>query len=300
MKWFTLPVKVGILMTFAAALVSAAGYLTYKSLSSIVASIEVKSRPDLRLLIIRDIAADLDKAESSVRMYRLTKRQQDIKPYYAIIGGIDNKIDSLRSASSNDSSLLFQIDTISSLIEENMLVWNEMIDLYHTDSLEIYVRKLTAKIAVGTLNKNDSEPGILKRVFSRKALKEQELQEQQEEQQKQQEIISSLNRIEQQDSIKNSLLLATETKLALTGNEIRERLYMLMSRMENDVIRSIKTNSDGCRIPCQSNVSTACSFCFSGHSACDFGSDGCCTVCKKNAGISESTGKIEGRNGTTR
>ena len=239
----TLPVKVGILMTLAAALVSAAGYLTYKSLSSIVASINIKSRPDLRLLIIRDITTDLDKAESSVRMYRLTRNRQDIKPYYTIIGGIDNKIDSLRSASSNDTSLLPQMDTISSLIEENMLVWNEMIDLYHTDSLEIYVRTLTAKIAVGTLNKKNTKYSILKRVFSRKAIKEQELQEELEQQQKQKEIISSLNRMEQQDSIKNSLLLATETKLASTGNEIRERLYLLMSRMENEVIRSIKMNS---------------------------------------------------------
>jgi len=242
MKWVSLPVKVAVLMILAVGLVSAAGYLTYKSLSSIVASVEVKSRPDLRLLIIRDIAADLDKAENSVRIYRLTRKQQDIRPYYRIISGIDDKIDSLRVASINDTAFLTQIDTISSLIEENMLVWNEMIDLYHSDSLEVYIHSLTAKIAVGNLNKKKTS--ILKRVFSRKALKEEEQQALLSEQKA---LINDLNKIEQHDSIKNSIILATESKLALTNMEINERLYMLITRMENQVVDSIRANTEAAK-----------------------------------------------------
>jgi signal transduction histidine kinase/CheY-like chemotaxis protein/HPt (histidine-containing phosphotransfer) domain-containing protein len=225
-------------MILAVTLVSAAGYLTYRSLSEIVASVEVKSRPDLRLLMIRDIAADLDRAESSVRLYRITHDRDEIKPYYRIISGIDDKIDSLIVASKNDTAFLSQIDTISSLIEENLLVWNEMIDLYHSDSLEIYIHSLTARIAVGTLNKK--KPGILKRVFSRKALKEEELRLKAEEQKA---LLSDLNKIQQQDSIKNAILLATESKLAITNDEIREHLYLLITRMENEVINSIKDNA---------------------------------------------------------
>jgi signal transduction histidine kinase/DNA-binding response OmpR family regulator len=220
-------------MILAVALVSAAGYLTYNSLSSIVASIQVKSRPDLRLLTIRDIAADLDKAESSVRMYRITREQQDIKPYYEVIGAIDEKIDSLQSASKGDTSLLCRIDTISGLIEENMIVWNKMLDLYHTDSLDIFIRTLTAKIAVGSLNKKNREGNILKRVFSRKAIKDQA----------QQVIISDLNKIGRQDSIRNFRMMETEAKLAVTSDAIRERLYILISRMENEVINTINNNS---------------------------------------------------------
>lgn len=238
MKWISLPIKVAVLMILAACLVATAGYLTYRSLSSIVASVEVKSRPDFRLLMIRDIEADLDQAESSVRLYSLTRDRKDIVPYYDIISAIDEKIDSLTAASSKDTAFLAQIDTISSLIEENLLVWNEMIDLYHSDSLETYIHSLTAKIAVGNLTKK--KPGILKRVFSRKALKEEERLAREKEQQ---ELISDINKIQQQDSIENSLLLAKESRLALTNDEIRERLYLLIARMENDVIRSIKNNS---------------------------------------------------------
>lgn len=238
MKWISLPVKVAILMILAVVLVSFAGYLTYQSLSSIVASVEVKSRPDMRLLMIRDIAADLDRAESSVRLYRFTKDRKDISPYYSIISAIDNKMDSLTAASATDPSFLAQIDTISQLIEENIMVWNEMIDLYHSDSLEIYIHSLTAKIAVGSLNKK--KPGILKRVFSRKAIKEEEKRLKEEEQRA---LLSDINKIQQQDSIENSVLLATESKLSHTNSEIRERLYSLISRMENEVIRSVKANA---------------------------------------------------------
>lgn len=227
-------------MMFAFGLVSAAGYLAYNSLSSIVSSIRVKSRPDMRLMLIRDLTSGLDKAENSVRLYRLTQNKSDIKPYYKVIDGIDEKIDSLRSASVKDTQLLARIDTISLLIEDNMIVWNNMIDLYHTDSLDIYIDTLTAKIAVGTLNKEKPEKNILRRVFSRKAIKDEARML---EEQHQQELIRDLNKIEKQDSIKRYQLLETETKLAETGHEIRERLYMLISRMEHNIISSINENS---------------------------------------------------------
>lgn len=235
----SLPFKVGFLMILAVALVSVAGYLTYNSLSAIISSINVKTRPDLRLLLIRSIAADLDNAENSVRIYRLTKNQRDIEPYYTVISDIDSKVDSLKAASGNDTVFKAQIDTIAMLVEENMLVWNDMIDFYHADSLDTYVRKLTAKIAVGSLNNKVKEKSILRRVFSRKAIKAEE----QEQVLETQRMIDDIEQIEKQDSIKKFHMLATENRLAGTSSEIRERLYMLMSRMENDVIRSIHSNA---------------------------------------------------------
>jgi signal transduction histidine kinase/CheY-like chemotaxis protein/HPt (histidine-containing phosphotransfer) domain-containing protein len=233
MKKASLPVKVGLLLTLGILLISIAGYLTFHSLSSIVASIQVNSRPDFKLLAISGIAADLDKAESSVRIYTHTRKQQDIKPYYSIIANIDDKVNILRVASSDDSTLLAQIDTISGLIEEDIVIWNGLLDLYHTDSLDIFIRKLAAKVAVGALNKKNSDMSILKRVFSRKTEIEVD----------QQEIISDLYKIEKQDSINNTHILATESQLAVTGNEIRARFYILISKMENEVINSINSNA---------------------------------------------------------
>lgn len=233
-----------------AILVSAAGYLAYRNLSLIVASIQLKTRPDLKLVMIKEISTDLDKAESSVRVYRLTQQQEDIRPYYDIIGNIDKKIDSLRAASAEDTTLLHQVDTISSLIEDYMLVWNDMIDMYHNDSLDIYVRELVGKIAVETLKEQqDTSPrkSILKRVFSRKAIKEEEAQKalarEQAREQTRQKIMRDLDLMEQRKIQKDSLMLQKESRLAVTGNEIREWLYLVIARMETEVTDSVKANS---------------------------------------------------------
>lgn len=233
MKKISLPVKIGTLMTLAILLISATGYLSFRSLSSIVASIRVKSAPDLRLLTIREISNDIDKAENSVRMYIHTRKQKDIEPYYITIAEFDNKINSLRSVSPEDTILLTQIDTISRLIEENILIWNRMLDLHHSDSLDIFIRKLSAKVAVGMLSDKNTERNILTRIFGKK--KDNTLA--------QEEIIRDLNQIEKQDSVQNLQLQATESLLAHTSNEIRERFYIIISRMEEEVIHSINKNA---------------------------------------------------------
>ncbi len=244
----SLPLKVGFLITIAIVLLLSAGYLTYNSISSIIASIEVKSKPDMRLMAIREIASDLDKAENSVRIYTLTRKQLDIKPYYNVLDGIDDKIITLRQSSRNDTVLLAQIDTISNLIEEKMMIWNKMLNLYHTDSLDLYIRRLSAKVAVSTLNTQAPEKKILKRLFgSRKAEKAEAERLAEEADSVRQALIEDINRIEHEDSLKQTKLLVTESMLAATGNEIRDRLYTLISRMEHEVYLSISANAASAR-----------------------------------------------------
>jgi len=123
-------------MTLSVFLIASAGYLSFRSMSSIVSSIRVKSKPDLRLYTIREITSDLEKAENSVRLFTLTRKEKDIQPYYSTISGVDDKINRLRSGSSMDTLLLFQLDTITGLIEENIVIWDRMLELYQGDSLD--------------------------------------------------------------------------------------------------------------------------------------------------------------------
>ncbi len=244
MMKISLPFKIGVLMTLAIALLIISGYFVYTSLSSIVASIEVKSKPDMRLLAIRELAGDLDKADNSVRIYTLTRKQKDIRPYYQVLDGIDDKLNALRDYSSLDTILLAQVDTISSLIEDKMVIWNKMLYLHHSDSLDVYIRKLSAKVAVSTLNTKAPEKKILKRLFgSRKAEKAEEEKLAEEAAAARQSIINDINRIEQVDSLKQTKLVVTEARLANTSDEIRERLYTLISRMENEVYQRIHNNA---------------------------------------------------------
>ncbi len=229
----SLQAKIGMLMTLAILIISATGYLSFRSLSRIVSSIQVKSKPDMRLIIIREISLDLEKAENSVRMFIHTRNQKDIAPYYSTIALFDSKIERLHDASLNDTVLLNQIDTISKLMEENIVNWNLMLTLYHNDSVDNYIRKLSDRMAVAASNDKENEGSILRRVFGKKTQNALD----------QNKIIQDLHVIERQDSIKNKQLLAAEAHLASTGNEIRERFYILISKMEEEVYNSLKSNA---------------------------------------------------------
>src|SRR4030042_2007247 len=85
-------VKIGFLMIFAVILLSAACYTSYRTLSSIVSSIQTNINPDLRLLSIREISMDLEMAENSVRIYTITGKTQDLQPFYTVISNIDEKV----------------------------------------------------------------------------------------------------------------------------------------------------------------------------------------------------------------
>jgi len=220
-------------MTLSVFLIASAGYLSFRSMSSIVSSIRVKSKPDLRLYTIREITSDLEKAENSVRLFTLTRKEKDIQPYYSTISGVDDKINRLRSGSSMDTLLLFQLDTITGLIEENIVIWDRMLELYQGDSLDNYIKQLSDRLSAGLDDQKNRDKSILKRVFSRRD----------ENIRRQEEIIQGLNILEQQDSIKNRLLQTRESQLAATGSEISERFYNLIAKMEDEVISSIEKNA---------------------------------------------------------
>ena len=84
-------------MILAVVLLSATGYLSYRNLSSIVSSIQVDLKPDVRLLSIRDISMDLEKAQNSIRIYSSTHDTADLRPYNTIISNIDSKVNKLRA-----------------------------------------------------------------------------------------------------------------------------------------------------------------------------------------------------------
>jgi hypothetical protein len=73
--------KIGLLMILAVALLSAAGYLSYQNLSSIVTSLQLDLKPDPRLSSIREISMDLEKAQNSIRIYTSTHNSADLRPY---------------------------------------------------------------------------------------------------------------------------------------------------------------------------------------------------------------------------
>ena len=217
--------KIGFLMVLAVIILSAAGYLSYRNLSAIVSSIKVDGKPELRLLTIRDISMDLEKAQNSIRIYTITNDTSDLKPYYNIISKIDEKVSRLRFECKNDPVLLLQTDTISKLIEENLVIWNELLYLNNNQKVINYLKKLSDRLNSGPDEILQTEKGILKRVFKRNSnsdLNEGELK-------------TDLQQIELQDRITKEKMMAREAKLATTSSEIKEKFYDLIAKIENEI-----------------------------------------------------------------
>jgi len=223
MEKSSIQLKIGVIMIFAVILLSATCYLLYRNLSLIVSSIRIDDNPELRLLSIRDISTDLEKAGNSVRIYTITRDPSDIKPYYTVISNIDEKVGTLRAECGNDSVLLLQTDTISRLIEENIFIWNKLLALYKDDQVTEYLGQLSDQLSIAS--ENNQKKGILKRVFSRTP--ESPLDEQ--------AIADSLNKVVEQDRTTKGKLITQESQLAANSSEIREKFYDLMTKMENEV-----------------------------------------------------------------
>ncbi len=225
-------------MMLAVLLLLATGYLSYRNLSSIVSSIPVDMKPEQILLNIREISTDLEKAENSVRIYMITNDTLDLQPYYTVINNIDEKVSRLRSECLIDSGLLDQVDTISKLIEENIVNWTELLYLSQNDRVVEYLKELSDQLINVPENERNAEKGILKRVFSRN--KKSQLDDQL--------IATDLQKIEQQDRITKEKLMTRESQLAVTGSEIRERFYGLISKMESDISKLIEAKASAANL----------------------------------------------------
>jgi signal transduction histidine kinase/CheY-like chemotaxis protein/CHASE3 domain sensor protein/HPt (histidine-containing phosphotransfer) domain-containing protein len=232
MKKNSIQIKIGLLMILAVILLSATGYLSYRNISSIVSSIGIEVKPDLRLFRIREISMDLEKAQNAIRVYIITNDTTDLKPYYSIISNIDEKVSRLRSECTGDSVLLKQTDNISRLIEENIVIWNKLLYLNNNKNVVEYLKQLSDQLNGNSDQTGKSEKGILKRVFggNRSRINEKE-------------IISNLQKIEQQDSITKENLITRESQLASTGSKINKQFYDLINKTENEVSGIITAKS---------------------------------------------------------
>jgi signal transduction histidine kinase/DNA-binding NarL/FixJ family response regulator/HPt (histidine-containing phosphotransfer) domain-containing protein len=232
-KKSSIQIKIGFLMILAVVLLSATGYLSYRNLSSIVASIQVDLKPDLRISSIREISMDLERAQNSIRIYTNTNDSLDLRPYYKIISNIDNKVSRLRQECLNDSVVLLQTDTISKLIEKNILIWNQLLYLHNNHSVVENLKQLSVRLDSSSAEARKNDKNILKRVFS--SVNKNRLN--------QETILSDLKVIQKQDSITKERLTIRESRLAATSSEIKEQFYDLIAKIENELTELINAKA---------------------------------------------------------
>ena len=234
LKKNAIQLKIGFIMLLAVVLLTATCYLLYRNLSSIVSSMPINSNPERRLLSIRDIAMDLEKAGNSVRIYTITRNSSDIKPYYNVISNIDEKVNRLNFECRDDSVLLAQTDTISLLIEENIYIWTQLLVLYNDNQVVDYLKQLSDQLSVVSESNQKKEKGILRRVFSRNPKTTID----------EKEIMNDLNKVVEQNRSTKDEVLTQESLLADNSSEIKEKLYDLITKMENEMYELINKKAE--------------------------------------------------------
>ncbi len=220
-------------MALAVGLLAATGYLAWFNLSSIVGSINVDVGPGQKLLTIREISVDLQRAENSFRMYSVTNNEIDLQPYYSVISEIDGKVNRLREECNDSPVLLGQTDTISKLIEENIYIWNELLYLNQNNRVVEYLMQLPDRLNLTADEDKESEKGILKRVFSRS--EKSRIDEQ--------ALITDLDSLEKADQAVREKLRLRESQLASTSTRIKEEFHDLTAKMEDEVAEILEANA---------------------------------------------------------
>ncbi|MBN2666890.1 MAG: hypothetical protein JXR67_10290, partial [Bacteroidales bacterium] len=231
----SIQIRVGLLMILAVILLSAAFYMFYRNLSLIVSSIKIDESPELRLVGIRDISTDIEKAGNSVRIYMATRHPADIRPYYTFIAGIDEKIAKLKEACNNDSVLLAQTDTITNLIGRNISIWTQLLVLSRDDNVIRNLRSLSIHLdsASGTL----AGEGAAQREFR---LSPDTTGAKRETGADYEEIIA-------RNQMTREQLAVRELQLARNSSVITEKFYDLISSMEDEVYGQIGLKAEEAR-----------------------------------------------------
>lgn len=175
MKKLKIEIQITILTICIAIAVIVSGYLAFQSLSKIVNTIHKEARPDLKLLLIKDIAADLNEVENTIRLYSLTGDTIYRHPYRKLENTIQKKLNSLAEYAIPGSEDIGNIDSIRLLANRKLLIWKEVQKLhlskgnFHSTFSSLYSRIDTVIIKDDTIRFIlEEKKGFLKRIFGKK------------------------------------------------------------------------------------------------------------------------------------
>lgn len=228
----TMPIKIAVLLFAGILIIGFSGYLSYRSISSVVTLIYSQNKPDDGLATIRDITTTIDRAENNVRLYGLTREESYLWKYRGLLTGIDSVIDQLYSQYPEDDWFTRKIDTIDALIDVKIDVWREMIAIWQFDTTRHAMSTLAERFqqAEEPVQAPDTvaREGFFKRIFGRRQepIVEPPPGDDREEIL---ELLGEIERIEQETGLR---LQAKETELTRSSNSLNVAFLSLMAQLE--------------------------------------------------------------------
>lgn len=222
-------IKIGFIMFLGVVIILATGFLSYRSLSSIITYIHTEQRTDNTMLTIKRISNNLEQAEQGIRIYTTVGEEQYLEPYYNNMVKIDEQIEKLSADKSEDSLYTSIIDTLSYLIDEKFAVWNEILVLYNDYNIDKKLDEITTKIdAVEAQQTADSaKRNFIGRLFNRKKHLENRIDQDEK-------IIKQIEKLKALQALSNEKRQKKEHQLSETSSLITQRLYEIIDVLEKE------------------------------------------------------------------
>jgi signal transduction histidine kinase/CheY-like chemotaxis protein len=221
-----MPFKIALLLFAGVVIIVFSGYLSYKSISSVVTMIYSHNTRDDGRTTIRDITTTIDRAENNVRLYGLTREDDYLKKYRLLITGIDSVIQTLYNQYPEDEWFSHKIDTIDELIGVKIQVWREMISIWQYDSTRNAISDLAERFQASETDTTIVKQGFFKRIFKKDRKEEADPTIQNEE------ILELLGEIEKTEQETGLRLQVKETELTQSSSSLNEAFLSLMAQLE--------------------------------------------------------------------
>lgn len=175
MKHIKIEIPVVLLTVVIISLLGLSGNFVYKSLSEIVNSMLSGSKPDNTLILLKDVAMNLNETENMVKLYSLSKNDEYLDNYRIVNESLNTKIAELQSGYNPDSNRQMLVDSVVLLAQQKMVVWEKILNLHHSrenghEAFSQYVEALDTVLRVqDTIHfEAPQKRGLLKRIFGKK------------------------------------------------------------------------------------------------------------------------------------
>lgn len=237
MKNLKVEIPIILITIIILAMLALSGKQVYQSLSDIVSSMLAETRPDHKLMLAKDISADLNDMENAVKLYSLSENRTYLRTYSDLNASLSTKLIELQNYAVSDSANLQSVDSLVVLANQKMAVWKNILNLYlqkqdEHEAFSQYSEKLdTIMVVQDTVFFPEEEKvGFFKRVFGKKQEPpEPVIVDRTEEKKSMQEEIAKL---ENEISQRNKEISAREAAYMRKNQEINEDIFQLISKLE--------------------------------------------------------------------
>ena len=132
-----------IIIAFAIAAIS----ITYNGFIELSRAKQSLSHPNKKLILLNSALADIYEAESNIRAYNLTRKEDYLNTYFNFLIKINDKVDTLLRLTKESQSQRLKIKTIKQLLEKKESVLEDFIELKKIDRSSVFYDRALEEMA---------------------------------------------------------------------------------------------------------------------------------------------------------